>query len=233
MIENPNNQGGNSTFNLQNNESSNLIDQTLENILNKYNELFKELKILRENGDKLHIHNKFDEAKKIYEQALDKINNFKIDEISKYDKNSNLLNNIAELEEFKKNLYGNLSICYYKKKEYQEAINIVNKILNEIDHDHVLSYLRLLSWNIEINNIDEANRIAEEIKEKFENNEEILKKFSDCFKKLNDLKDSNKNIDNDNENGLISNLQNYLPHIFIGGIIISATIYIAYKYMKK
>ena len=131
-------------------------------------------------------------------------------------------------------MYGNLSICYYKKKEYQEAINIVNKILNEIDHDHVLSYLRLLSWNIEINNIDEANRIAEEIKEKFENNEEILKKFDECFKKLNDLKDTSKNSDNDNnENGLLSNLHNYFPHIIIGGIIISATIYIAYKYMKK
>jgi tetratricopeptide (TPR) repeat protein len=229
MIEDTNNQGGNSSFNLQNNESSNVIDETLENILNKYNELLNEIKILREQGDKFHTYNKIDEAKKNYEQALEKLNNFKIDNLSKYDKNSNILNNINKIEELKKTLYGNLSICYYNKKEYQQAINIVNKILTEIDPDHVLSYLRILTWNIELKNIDEANRIAEEIKQKFENNEEILKKFDECFKNLNYLKDSSKY----SENGYLDNLYNYFPHILIGGIIVSATLYIAYKYMKK
>ena len=158
-----------------------------------------------------------------------------------------------------KNLYSNLALCQGKQLKINEAIQTSSYIISNLDPYHDKSYIRIMMWMIEINELNAAEEMQKEIKSKFYG--EKLKLFNTAFNLLkikkqkaeeklkNKIKngignniDLNELINNQNEkenktdeSSLIAKVFNKYKYltIGIGGLIGGIGIFLLYKYKNK
>ena len=103
-----------------------------------------------------------------------------------------------------KNLYSNLALCQGKQSKINEAIQNSSYIISSLDSYHDKSYLRIMMWMIEINELETAEEIKKEIENKFKG--EKLKIFNSAFNLLKikkeeleeKIKNKKKKIENNN-----------------------------------
>ena len=135
----------------------------------------------KQEGNELVSQKKYEEAEKIYVEALNIINNFET-------KKKFQLNNEEKKQKGKeiilmiKNLYSNLAYCQGKQFKIREAIANSYYIISNFDGYHDKSYLRIMLWMIELNKLDEAEDFKKEIENKFQG--EQLKIFNSAFNLL-------------------------------------------------
>ena len=174
------------------------VDEDLINI----NEMLKDVNSKKEEGNKLVAVKKYKEAEKIYLESLEIMNKFET-------KKKFLMDNEERKQKGKeiiltmKNLYSNLALCQGKQMKIQEAIQTSSYILSNLDGYHDKSYIRIMMWMIEINELAAAEEIQKEIKNKFYGDK--LKVFNTAFNllkiKKEEAEEKLKNkIKNDNEN---------------------------------
>ena len=174
------------------------VDEDLINI----NEMLKEVNSKKEEGNKLVSVKKYKEAEKIYLESLEIMNKFET-------KKKFLMDNEERKQKGKeiictmKNLYSNLALCQGKQMKIQEAIQTSSYILSNLDGYHDKSYIRIMMWMIEINELAAAEEIQKEIKNKFYGDR--LKVFNTAFNllkiKKEEAEEKLKNkIKNDSEN---------------------------------
>ena len=227
----------------------------------KINKMLKEVNDLKEEANKLLSNKKYKEAEKIYLEALEIMNKFEtkkkfdVDNEEKKEKGKEIICTM-------KNLYSNLALCQGKQLKISEAIQTSTYIISNIDAYHDKSYLRIMMWMIEINELEAAEEIQKEIKTKFFG--EQLKVFNTAFNLLkikkedneeklkNKIKNNNKDkkkiylneiINNKNEKDENNNDKSNFIYEFlnknkylamgIGGLIGGIGIFLLYKYKNK
>ena len=224
-----------------------------EEDLIKIDNMLNDINKRKEEGNKLVSEKKYKEAEKIYLESLKIMNKFEtkkkfeMDTEEKKEKAKEIINTM-------KNLYSNLSLCQGKQLRLHEAIQTSTYILTNLDAYHDKSYIRIMMWMIEINELDAAEEIQKEIKSKFFG--EKLKVFNTAFnllkikkeeaeKKLkNKLKNKNNEIINEEkENKEIINKENNFIYKFfnkykyislgVGGLLGGIGIFLIYKYKNK
>ena len=158
-----------------------------------------------------------------------------------------------------KNLYSNLSLSQGKQLKFKEAIQTSIYIISNLDGYHDKSYIRVMMWMIEINEIEDAENMKKEIENKFFG--EKLKIFKTAFnllkikkveaeeKLINKIKNNkisennevNNIINKENENNSIEGknliytlLNKYKYFAFgIGGLLGGIAIFLLYKNKQK
>ena len=227
----------------------------------KINEMLEKVNNKKQEGNKLFSLKKYEEAEKIYLEALNIINNFET-------KKKFQMNNEENRQKGKeiiltiKNLYSNLALCQGKQFKIRGAIETSSFIITNLDGYHDKSYLRIMLWKIELNKLDDAEELKKEIENKFEGDklkifnsafnllkikkEDIQEKIKNKIKKYEninnkiDLNDTNNNINNKNDDenynsNFITNLIN--KHKFItlgiGGMIGALGLFLLYKYKNS
>jgi len=231
------------------------VDEDLINI----NEMLKEVNSKKEEGNQLVSVKKYKEAEKIYLESLEIMNKFET-------KKKFLMDNEERKQKGKeiiltmKNLYSNLALCQGKLMKIQEAIQTSSYILSNLDGYHDKSYIRIMMWMIEINELAAAEEIQKEIKNKFYGDK--LKVFNTAFNLLkikkeeaeeklkNKIKNDNENkvdlnkilnkeneiIENkDEEDSIMYKLFNKYKYLTmgIGGLLGGIAIFLLYKYKHK
>ena len=248
MKENDNN----SLDNQQNDE------QEEDEDLIKINKMLKEVNKKKEEGNKLVSNKNFKDAEKIYLEALEIMNKFETKKKFTMD-NEQKKQKAKEIIFTMKNLYSNLALCQGKQLKINEAIQTSSYIISNLDPYHDKSYIRIMMWMIEINELNAAEEMQKEIKSKFYG--EKLKLFNTAFNLLkikkeeaeeklkNKIKngvgnniDLNELINNQNEkesktdeSSLIAKVFNKYKYltIGIGGLIGGIGIFLLYKYKNK
>ena len=248
MKENDNN----SLDNQQNDE------QEEDEDLIKINKMLKEVNKKKEEGNKLVSNKNFKDAEKIYLEALEIMNKFETKKKFTMD-NEQKKQKAKEIIFTMKNLYSNLALCQGKQLRINEAIQTSSYIISNLDPYHDKSYIRIMMWMIEINELNAAEEMQKEIKSKFYG--EKLKLFNTAFNLLkikkeeaeeklkNKIKngvgnniDLNELINNQNEkesktdeSSLIAKVFNKYKYltIGIGGLIGGIGIFLLYKYKNK
>ena len=240
--------------------SNNSLDSTQQDNeededLIKINEMLIQVNKKKEEGNKLVYNKKYKEAEKIYLDALDIMNKFETKKKFKMD-NEQKREKGKEIMLTMKNLYSNLSLCQGKQLKLKEAIQTSTYILSNLDAYHDKSYIRMMMWMIEINELDAAEEMKKDIESKFYG--EQLKVFNTAFNLLKIKKEEaeekiknkiknleGKNIDikeilnkeneiNENKNEDISFIYNlfnkYKYFTFgIGGLIGGIGIFLLYR----
>ena len=226
----------------------------------KINEMLIRVNSKKEEGNKLVYNKKYKEAEKIYLEALDIMNKFETKKKFQMD-NEEKREKGKEIMLTMKNLYSNLSLCQGKQLKLKDAIQTSTYILSNLDSYHDKSYIRIMMWMIEINELDAAEEMKKDIENKFYG--EKLKVFNTAFNLLkikkeeaeeklkNKIKNNleGKNIDikeklkNENEinenknedNSFISKLFNKYKYLSfgVGGLIGGLGIFLLYKYKTK
>ena len=193
----------------------------------KINEMLEKVNNKKQEGNKLFSLKKYEEAEKIYLDALNIINNFET-------KKKFQMNNEENRQKGKeiiltiKNLYSNLALCQGKQFKIREAIETSSFIITNLDGYHDKSYLRIMLWKIELNKLDDAEELKKEIENKFEGDklkifnsafnllkikkEDIQEKIKNKIKKyenINNKIDLNDNINNENNINNKNDDENY------------------------
>ena len=182
-------------------ENQNEDKKIEEEDLLKINEMLKVVNNKKEEGNKLVALKKYVEAEKIYLEALNIMNKFETKKKFQMDNEENKQKG-KEIILTMKNLYSNLSLCQGKQLKIHEAIQTSSYIISNLDSYHDKSYLRIMMWMIEINELETAEEIKKEIENKFQG--EKLKIFNSAFNllriKKEDLEEKIKNKIKKNEN---------------------------------
>ena len=147
----------------------------------KINEMLKLVNNKKEEGNKLVSIKKYEEAEKVYQEALNIINKFETKKEFQMDSEENKQKG-KEIILTIKNLYSNLALCQGKQLKIHDAIETSTYIISNLDSYHDKSYLRIMMWMIEMNELDAAEEIKKEIESKFQG--EKLKIFNSAFNLL-------------------------------------------------
>ena len=147
----------------------------------KINEMLKLVNNKKEEGNKLVSIKKYEEAEKVYQEALNIINKFETKKKFQMDSEENKQKG-KEIILTIKNLYSNLALCQGKQLKIHDAIETSTYIISNLDSYHDKSYLRIMMWMIEMNELDAAEEIKREIESKFQG--EKLKIFNSAFNLL-------------------------------------------------
>ena len=225
----------------------------------KINEMLIRVNSKKEEGNKLVYNKKYKEAEKIYLEALDIMNKFETKKKFQMD-NEEKREKGKEIMLTMKYLYSNLSLCQGKQLKLKDAIQTSTYILSNLDSYHDKSYIRIMMWMIEINELEAAEEMKRDIEIKFygeklkvfktafnllkikkEEAEEKLKnktknlegKNFDIKENLNKEKEINEN--NNEDNSFIYNLFNKYKYFTfgVGGLIGGIGIFLLYKYKNK
>ena len=239
---------------------NNLEKEEEDEDLIKINQMLKEVNNKKEEGNKLISNKKYKEAEKLYLEALEIMNKFETKKKFKMD-NEEKKEKGKEIILIMKNLYSNLSLSQGKQLKYHEAIQTSMYIISNLDGYHDKSYIRVMMWMIEINELEDAENMKKEIENKFYG--EKLKVFNTAFNLLkikkeeaqeklknkikNNISDKNEikeiinktsenNENNINEeNTIIYKLFNKYKYLTlgIGGLLGGIGIFLLYKYKNK
>ena len=182
-------------------EDKNIDDEDLL----KIKEMLKDVNNRKEEGNKLVLLKKYSEAEKIYQESLNIMNKFETKKKFQMDNEENKKIG-KEIILTMKNLYSNLALCQGKQSKINEAIQNSSYIISSLDSYHDKSYLRIMMWMIEINELETAEEIKKEIENKFKG--EKLKIFNSAFNLLKikkeeleeKIKNKKKKIENNNNN---------------------------------
>ena len=224
-------------------ENNNNLEENLnedkkieEEDLLKINEMLVLVNNKKEEGNKLVAQKNYAEAEKIYLEALNIMNKFETKKKFQMDNEENKQKGKEIILTMKK-LYSNLSLCQGKQLKIHEAIQTSSYIITNLDSFHDKSYLRIMMWMIEMNELETAEEIKKEIENKFQG--EKLKVFNSAFNllriKKEDLEEKIKNkikknennnnkinineiINNENKKQIKDNEENYYSN-FISNII--------------
>ena len=147
----------------------------------KINEMLKLVNNKKEEGNKLVSIKKYEEAEKVYQEALNIINKFETKKKFQMDSEENKQKG-KEIILTIKNLYSNLALCQGKQLKIHDAIETSTYIISNLDSYHDKSYLRIMMWMIEMNELDADEEIKKEIESKFQG--EKLKIFNSAFNLL-------------------------------------------------
>ena len=169
----------------------------------KIKEMLKDVNNRKEEGNKLVLLKKYSEAEKIYQESLNIMNKFETKKKFQMDNEENKKIG-KEIILTMKNLYSNLALCQGKQSKINEAIQNSSYIISSLDSYHDKSYLRIMMWMIEINELETAEEIKKEIENKFKG--EKLKIFNSAFNLLKikkeeleeKIKNKKKKIENNN-----------------------------------
>jgi hypothetical protein len=189
-------------------ENNNNLEENLnedkkieEEDLLKINEMLVLVNNKKEEGNKLVAQKNYAEAEKIYLEALNIMNKFETKKKFQMDNEENKQKGKEIILTMKK-LYSNLSLCQGKQLKIHEAIQTSSYIITNLDSFHDKSYLRIMMWMIEMNELETAEEIKKEIENKFQG--EKLKVFNSAFNllriKKEDLEEKIKNKIKKNEN---------------------------------
>ena len=239
-------------------DSTKLSNEVDEDLI-KINEMLLHVNNKKEEGNKLVYNKKYKEAEKIYLEALDIMNKFETKKKFQMD-NEEKREKGKEIMLTMKNLYSNLSLCQGKQLKLKDAIQTSTYILSNLDSYHDKSYIRIMMWMIEINELDAAEEMKKDIENKFygeklkvfktafnllkikkeETEEKLKNKLKNNLEGKNDikgkLKKENKINENKNEdNNFISKLFNKYKYLSfgVGGLIGGFGIFLLYKYKNK
>ena len=213
--------------------------------LMKINEMLKNVNNKKEEGNKLVLLKKYSEAEKIYQESLNIMNKFETKKKFQMNNEENIQKG-KEIILTMKNLYSNLALCQGKQLKIHEAIQNSSYIISNLDSFHDKSYLRIMMWMIELNELETAEEIKKEIENKFKGEklklfnsafnllkikkEDIQEKIKNKIKKyeninnkmdLNDIINNENNINNKNEDdnyysNFITSLINKHKYITLG-----------------
>ena len=183
-----------------------------EEDLIKINEMLKNVNNKKKDGNKLVSLKKYEEAEKIYLEALNIMNKFETKKKFEMDNEENRQKG-KEIILTMKNLYSNLALCQGKQLKINEAIQTSSYIISNLDSYHDKSYLRIMMWMIEINELETAEEIKIEIENKFQG--EYLKVFNSAF---NLLKIKKEDLE-EKKNNKIKKYENNNKKININDII--------------
>ena len=244
-----------------NNSSFNNIQDEDEDLI-KINQMLEEVSKKKEEGNKLVSNKNFKDAEKIYLEALEIMNKFETKKKFQMD-NEEKKQKGKEIISTMKNLYSNLALCQGKQLKIHEAIQTSTYIISNLDAYHDKSYIRIMMWMIEINELSAAEEIQKEIMTKFygeklklfntafnllkikkeEAEEKLKNKIKNNIDKnnidLNEIINNNINnnqiIENKDENNFIYNIINKYKFLTlgIGGLIGGIGLYLLYKYKNK
>ena len=189
----------NNNFEENKSEDKNIDDEDLL----KIKEMLKDVNNRKEEGNKLVLLKKYSEAEKIYQESLNIMNKFETKKKFQMDNEENKKIG-KEIILTMKNLYSNLALCQGKQSKINEAIQNSSYIISSLDSYHDKSYLRIIMWMIEINELETAEEIKKEIENKFKG--EKLKIFNSAFNLLKikkeeleeKIKNKKKKIENNN-----------------------------------
>ena len=167
----------------------------------KINQMLKIVNNKKEEGNKLISLKKYEEAEKIYLEALNIMNKFETKKKFEMNTEENKQKG-KEIILTMKYLYSNLALSQGKQLKIHEAIQNSSYIISNLDSYHDKSYLRIMMWMIELNELETAEEIKKEIENKFQG--EKLKIFSSAFNllkiKKEDLEEKKKNKIKKHEN---------------------------------
>ena len=196
-------------------------------IIEEYQKLIEEIAKIKETGNKFFNEKNYDEAEKCYREGIEKIEKF-VPSNSLSEFNEEVQDCIFKVNSYKKSFYGNLSIALAKKNNFKEAIQICLYILNNIDPEDETTYIRLLKWTIKDNDYEKGKKIAEEIIEKFNSNEEKFKKIE---KEYNEILKQIKEYEENHPTS--SNWMNYALYGLGIAIGVAVIVMVKKKYYNK
>ena len=143
----------------ENKEESNQTENKEEEKIITFENLFEE-------ANNNYTSKNYEKAEELYNNILNKKNEFNISK-------ENLLQ-----------LYLNISKNYYEQLKYNEAINYLSNIIINLDMNNKEAYFIILNILYELNEYNQAERLIEKIKKRFNNDE--LKYFEKIFAFINE-----------------------------------------------
>ena len=151
-----------------------------------FSNLISELTKAKNEGNSLYKKKKYDDAKKIYEEGLEKF--AKESSLINKEKSSNEQCNEVLL--LHKKILSNLALCYYIQKDYEKAIEYDLKIISQ-DPKFGKSIVRLFNSYSRINKIQQAANYGDLF---LELDQETRDKFKGIQTKVQDEKQKLKKI---------------------------------------
>ena len=145
-----------------------------------FSKLISELTKIKNEGNSLYKQKKLDEAKKIYEEGLEKLKN----ELSLVNKEIGKNEQCKEVLILYKKILSNIALCYYKQENYEKSIEYDLKIIQE-DPKFGKSIVRLFISYSKINKITQAILYGDLF---LDLDQATKDKFKDFEKKIQDEK---------------------------------------------
>ena len=164
------------------NNNNNNISSSKTDFSNLTSELIK----IKNEGNSLYKQKKLDDAKKIYEEGLEKLKK----ELSLVNKEIGKNEQCKEIFILYKKILSNIALCYYKQENYEKAIEYDLKIISQ-DPKFGKSIVRLFNSYSRINKIAQAVYYGDLF---LELEQETKDKFKDIQNKIQDEKQKLKTI---------------------------------------
>ena len=186
----------------ENTNDNNFINEEEDDLI-KINIMLDNVKKQNNEGNEFVKKKNYEEAEKIYMNAINVMNHFETKKKFLMD-NEEKKNKGKEIIDLMKKLYSNLALCQGKLLKINEALQTSSYIISNLDAYHDKSYIRILMLLIEINELNAAEELKNEIKTKFFGKN--LKVFETAFNLLkikqeeNDIKLKKKVKENDQKN---------------------------------
>ena len=149
----------------ENTNDNNFINEEEDDLI-KINIMLDNVKKQNNEGNEFVKKKNYEEAEKIYMNAINVMNHFETKKKFLMD-NEEKKNKGKEIIDLMKKLYSNLALCQGKLLKINEALQTSSYIISNLDAYHDKSYIRILMLLIEINELNAAEELKNEIKTKF------------------------------------------------------------------
>ena len=125
-------------------------------------------------GNELYGKSMFNEAITAYTEGITLVQTFNSN-YSEINPNESILTLLNEVNKYLVQIYGNISVCLKKQGKIEEAINY-SLMGQQCDPTNIKVYVRLISWYIELNQIEKANEFAKLVKQipNYEQSKELM-----------------------------------------------------------
>ena len=145
-------------------------------------------------GNELYGKSMFNEAITAYTEGITLVQTFNSN-YSEINPNESILTLLNEVNKYLVQIYGNISVCLKKQGKIEEAINY-SLMGHQCDPTNIKVYVRLISWYIELNQIEKANEFAKLVKQipNYEQSKELMSTLILLDSKNKEIEEKNKSL---------------------------------------
>ena len=145
-------------------------------------------------GNELYGKSMFNEAITAYTEGITLVQTFNSN-YSEINPNESILTLLNEVNKYLVQIYGNISVCLKKQGKIEEAINY-SLMGHQCDPTNIKVYVRLISWYIELNQIEKANEFAKLVKQipNYEQSKELMSTLIFLDSKNKEIEEKNKSL---------------------------------------
>lgn len=160
----------------------------------KIHSLLTQLVQIKTKGNELFGKSMFEEAITAYTEGISLVQTFNSN-YSEINQDERILTLLNEVNKYLVQIYGNISVCLKKQGKIEEAINY-SLMGHQCDPTNIKVYVRLVSWYVELNQIEKANEFSKLVKQipGYNESKELMSALNLLDSKNKEIEEKNKSL---------------------------------------